>query len=73
MSTIRLKVLQAFPVWRRKKDAELGEILKLEWVDRWKEVGGAFFLPESSKDSIPDFSGTRLVYLIKHKFLCNPD
>ena len=75
MSTIRLKVLRAFPVWRRKGDVKLGEVLELEWVDRWgwRAVGGAFLFVDSPKDSFPDFPGARLTFLIKEQFLCNPD
>ena len=73
VSKIRFKVLQKFPIWRREDDdVKVGMVFEVEFFkDRWPEVGGAYFLLDSPKhgDSVPDFSGFRLSYLFKHKFI----
>lgn len=69
MTRRRFKVLSSFPTWRRKEDMKLGEIIDVEPSPVWPEVGGGFYLPDSPKTDVPDFTGGRLNYLLKHKFL----
>ncbi len=73
VGNIRFKVLQKFPVWRRKDDdVKIGTIFEIEFFKgRWPEVGGVYFLLDSPKDSksVPDFSSFRLVYLKEHKYI----
>lgn len=77
MSSMCVRVLQKFPIWRLKDDdVKVGMTLEMEFVaDRWSEVGGAWFLQGSPKDaaSVPDFSSLRLAFLFKHKFIEKTD
>ena len=68
----RFKVTQAFPIWRRKEDMKPGEVFdveKGEMGDEWDVIDGRFFMVNLPRHEIPDFTGARLAYLIKHKFL----
>ena len=67
--TQRFRVLQSFPVWRRVKDAQLGEIFEVELSDVWHAVGGGFYLKDSPRGTVPDFSGARLHWLLRNKYI----
>ena len=65
----RFKVLSGFPIWRRKDDTRIGEIFEVIGVDKWPELDGAFYFPDSPRTEAPDFTGARLKYLIKNKYI----
>ena|GEM_PF-3953414 len=74
MSYLKIEVLQKFPLfWSKKEDeVKVGMVFTIvSDLRRWRVVGGAYYLSDSPKgrNSVPDLTGSRIRYLIKHKYI----
>lgn len=78
----KFRVLAAFPIWRRREppvgsphekwngQAKHDEVFEVELANpKWHEVGYAYYRVDLPRDVAPDFSGARLAYLLKHKYI----
>ena len=70
----RYEAIQKFPVWWQADELKIGATFELQYESRvWPEVGGGYYRPGTPRNQKPDFSGARIEWLIKNKYLLKVD